>query len=391
MASVHRDPRSPSGVWYCRLTTVDGRRVWRSTKKRNKRQAQILCDAWQQAELEAANEGLTKQRAAQILNETLRRIGSGAIERITTQRWLEDWLEGKRGISPATRLGYKQAIAEFLAYLGPKGANRLLEAITEADIRGFTALLRKEGRSPTTVNKLVRKYLSVPFEKARRQGKIQFNPVIATDPEPADSPARRDTFTPEQVSRLIAASGEQRDWAGAITLAYTCGGRLQDIANLKWSSLDLEYGILSFRDRKLRRPTIVALHPDFDDWIAKGAFPDDPEAYVFPTLANKSGAGRNGLSRAFERIMERAGIKPRLIRERTGGKSRSLRALSFHSFRHSAASAVFNGAALREITRRVTNHAAGGVVDRYIHEDLLALREAVKLVPRLPCLEQSGE
>jgi integrase len=363
--------------------------MWRSTKNRNKRQAQVLCEAWQQAELEAANGELTKHRAAQILNETLRRIGSGTIERITLRPWLEDWLENKRGISPATRLGYQQAITEFLAYLGPEGANRPLEAITEADIRGFATLLRKEGRSANTINKLVRKYLSVPFEKARRQGKIRFNPIIATDPEQGDS-ATRDTFTPEQVSRLVTASGNQRDWAGAITLAYGCGGRLQDIANLKWNSLDLQYGILSFRDRKLRRPAIVALHPDFTDWIAKQAVPDDPDAYVFPTLANKSGAGYNGLSRAFECIMERAGIKPRLIRERTGGKSRSLRGLSFHSFRHSAASAVFNGAALREITRRVTNHAAGGVVDRYIHEDLFALREAVKLVPRLPPIGESG-
>jgi len=128
----------------------------------------------------------------------------------------------------------------------------------------------------------------------------------------------------------------------------------------------------------------VALHPDFIDWIAKGSVPDDPDAYVFPTLANRSGGGRSGLSLAFQRIMQRAGIKPRLIRERTGGKSRSLRGLSFHSFRHSVASAVFNQAALREITRRVTNHSAGGIVDRYIHQDLEALREAVKLVPRLP-------
>ena len=128
----------------------------------------------------------------------------------------------------------------------------------------------------------------------------------------------------------------------------------------------------------------MALHPDFIDWIAKGSVPDDPDAYVFPTLANRSGGGRSGLSLAFQRIMERAGIKPRLIRERTGGKSRSLRGLSFHSFRHSVASAVFNQAALREITRRVTNHSAGGIVDRYIHQDLEALREAVKLVPRLP-------
>jgi hypothetical protein len=52
--------------------------------------------------------------------------------------------------------------------------------------------------------------------------------------------------------------------------------------------------------------------------------------------------------------------------------------------RHSAATKVFNQAALKEITRRVTNHAAGGVMDRYIHEDLEAIRAAVALIPRLP-------
>ena len=65
-----------------------------------------------------------------------------------------------------------------------------------------------------------------------------------------------------------------------------------------------------------------------------------------------------------------------------------MRALSFHSFRHTAASNVFNGAALKEITRRVTNHAAGGVADRYIHEDLGAIRAATQLHP--PLAETGG-
>jgi len=61
--------------------------------------------------------------------------------------------------------------------------------------------------------------------------------------------------------------------------------------------------------------------------------------------------------------------------------------LSFHSFRHTAASNVFNQASLKEITRRVTNHAAGGVVDRYIHADVEAIRAATQLIPRLPKVE----
>ena len=106
----------------------------------------MLCNAWQQAEIEAANGELTKHRAAEILNETLRRIGRGAIERITTREWLEHWLEGKQGISPATRSATNKPWASFSRIWG-QGEHRLLETITEADIRGFAALLRKEGCS----------------------------------------------------------------------------------------------------------------------------------------------------------------------------------------------------------------------------------------------------
>ena len=91
------------------------------------------------------------------------------------------------------------------------------------------------------------------------------------------------------------------------------------------------------------------------------------------------------MSMAFERIMERAGVCGRVLRERTpGAKARTVRSLSFHSFRHGAATAVFKNAALKDIARRVTAHAARGVVDRYIHEDVEAIREAAKLIPRLP-------
>ena len=384
MASIHRDPRFPEGVWYCQYRLADGRRVWRSTATRKKREAEIVCQALQQTEDEAAAGDLTKDRVTELVNETLKRVGALTIERVTIKTWFEDWLASKEQLSPATRLAYEQAVRDFLEYLGPGGGARRLESISEADIRGFVAQLRSEGRAPTTINKLVRKFLSVPFEKARRRGLIKFNPVIATDPERGDATAR-EVFTPEQVVQLLAVA--DRDWAGAILLAYGCGGRLQDIANLRWSALDTQQEVVSFRERKTGRSAVIGLHPDFLDWITKQSLPEDPDAYVFATLANRSGAGRNGLSRAFERIMERAGIKNRLVRERTGGRSRSLRGLSFHSFRHGAASAVFNQAALREITRRVTNHAPGGVVDRYIHENLEAIRYAAQLVPRLPKVE----
>jgi integrase len=352
------------------------------TGKRDKRQAQIIADAWAQAEREVASGDLTQDRVAEILSETLKRLGQSPIERLSVQEWLSSWLESKQAsVSPASFLAYSQAVREFLEYLGPKGGNRTLVSITERDIEGFITQLRTEGRSASTINKLVRKYLSGPFEKARATGKIRYNPIRGTSPEKTEL-APKETFTGRQVTALLEVASE--DWQGAILFAYSTGARLGDVANLKWSNVDVANGLVVFKERKTGAKAVLGLHPDFTDWLATRAVPDSGDAFVFPDLAGKPLNGEHGLSNTFVKLLDQAGIEKRLLRSGNAGKGRAVRALTFHSFRHTAASNVFNQASLREITRRVTNHAAGGVVDRYIHEDLEAIRAATALIPRLP-------
>jgi integrase len=382
MASVHRDPRWPKGVWYCQYQLADGSRAFRSTGTKRKTDAQIICQGWQHAEWEAAGGDLTKTRVAEILSETLKRLGQNPIERLSVERWLNNWLASKEQTVEATSFkAYSQAVREFLEFLGPRGRNRSLESITETDIERFVAVLRKEGRSASTINKLVRKYLSAPFEKARKTGKIRYNPIAGTSPEKTEA-AQKETFSGPQIAALLEVATD--DWRGAILFAYSTGARLGDAANLKWSSLDVANGIVVFREQKTRARAVLGLHPDFLDWLSTRAVPDSGDAFVFPELAGKPLNGEHGLSNTFVKLLDAAGIEKRLLRAGNAGKGRAVRALTFHSFRHTAASSVFNQASLKEITRRVTNHAAGGVVDRYIHEDLEAIRAAVALIPRLP-------
>jgi integrase len=380
MASVHRNIRAPKGVWYCHFTRADGTRAVRSTGKRNKTEAKIVCDAIAQAENEAANGDLTKDRLKELFDETLKRLGQSPIERISVKDWLESWLASKENSAPATFRAYEYAVTEYLEYLGPNGATRRLESITERDIESFIRVLRKDGRAPATINKL-RKYISQPFEKARKLGKIKYNPVAATSPEKTDSTAK-ETFSAEQVAALLSVADP--DWQGVILFAYGTGARLGDCKILKWSNLDVANGIVVFREQKTNAQAILGLHADFIDWLSAQPVPEDSDAPVFPTLADKPLTGTRGLSNVFVKLCDTAGIENRLLRQANDGKGRAVRALSFHSFRHTAATQVFNQAALREITRRVTNHAARGVVDRYIHEDLGAIRAATGLIPRLP-------
>lgn len=43
MASIHTDPRGKSPFWYCAYSLPDGRRVFRSTKQRDRKNALAIC------------------------------------------------------------------------------------------------------------------------------------------------------------------------------------------------------------------------------------------------------------------------------------------------------------------------------------------------------------
>jgi integrase len=389
MASVNKDPRGKSPFWYACYTTAEGVRKRVSTELSDKKAAEKVAEAKQRAEDERRKGTISTQRIVDLLNDTLRSAGLEQIETIRVKSWLEDWLKGKRNISKASRAGYEQAVREFLEFLGMR-ANAPIESINEKDINAFVDHLRKDGRSASTINKLVRQYISGAFEKARKLGKIKYNPIAATDPLPNDSSVK-DVFSARQVASLVKAA-KGTDWEGAILLAYGTGARLQDVCNFKWDAIDTENGVVAFRERKTKKQAVVGLHPDFLDWISQRSGNDDTHAYLFPTLANRAGGGGDGLSQHFDELMQRASVVGRILREgskrddkgKRTGKGRTVRSLTFHSFRHTAASSIFNSEAIKEVQRRVTNHARGGVIDRYTHADLDLIKQAVALIPRLP-------
>src|SRR5215469_13747787 len=41
-----------------------------------------------------------------------------------------------------------------------------------------------------------------------------------------------------------------------------------DVANMKWSNIDLANGLLDFRVRKTGKRAVIALHDDFVEWLA---------------------------------------------------------------------------------------------------------------------------
>jgi integrase len=191
--------------------------------------------------------------------------------------------------------------------------------------------------------------------------------------------ASKGTFDIEQLQSLLKAA-RTMDWRGAILLAFYTGARLQDVANMRWKSVDLQEQLISFRAGKTGENVTVPMHSGLHAYLLELPAPDSSKAFLFPSLAGMRTSGRSGLSMAFSRIMQKAKVKGEVIRERTG-KGRTINALSFHSLRHSFNSIMANAGVSQEVRQKLTGHSSAEMNKRYTHHELEPLRAAVAKIP----------
>jgi integrase len=403
MATLIEDPQGRSPYWICVCSASDDgktRRIWRTTKVRVKplegdkhpdgrrvtardlkERAGQVCGAIEDA--------IRLERQGAVTEANLRRILSAALERTegrpfvhpSVATWLEQWIETRTGaIAQGTKFKYVQVKDAFLQSLGRR-RDAKLESIGLKDFLDFRNQLLKEGRTPQTADQLVRKVLASPFTLAVKLGLLSMNPLMGLPPLKSTR-IEKGIFTGEEISKLIAAASP--DWRGAILVGFFTGARLKDVCNLKWSNVDLKKRLITFRAGKTGQLITVAIHPELEEHLLSLKSPDDPKAFLFPSLAGKSGAGKSGLSMAFKRIMERAQVDAGVARVRSGAKGRSFSLRSFHSLRHSFISAMANSGVSSELRRKLSGHASEEMHSIYTHHELETIRQAVSAIPRLP-------
>ncbi len=396
MPTLIKDARARSPFWICCYTAADGRRLKKSTKQTDRGKALEVCLALERAEGMAKRGTLTETRARQLIGEVLERTTGEALPFYTVEAWLRDWLRGKKvSKSASTHVAYTHSVESFLSHLGGR-AKLNITAISPKDIAAFRDAQIASGKSPNTIRYLI-KQIRIPFNAARRQGILTHNPAESVElPAPAkmDSggESARDSFTPEQVEALMKAAILREhgrpvfeagaEWRGAILFAYCTGARLQDVANLPWSGIDLPAKLVTYRAKKTGKLVTIPLHPALESYLLELSAPDSGKAFVFPTLAGRDTGGRSGLSMAFGRIMARAGIRGEVIHAaKKGGKGRTTRTLSFHSLRHSFNSQMANGGIAQEVRMKLTGHSDAEMNRSYTHHELAPLRAAINVIP----------
>jgi integrase len=383
MASIFKRTGSP--CWFCRYRATDGTWQKKTTKLENRGKALQWCLALQAAQDTISRGSASEAQLRSIIEETMRRVTGQDIAMSTVREWFSQWLDAKAGANAdLTLIKYRQAADDFLTSLGAKADGRL-DSVSQRDVITFRDGMRGDGKSATTINQLIAKIVATPFRAAFKQGLIRMDPTAGIPKLKDKGSRRKQAFTPDQVRTLLASATD--DWKGAILAGYTTGMRLGDVSNLQEEQIDYDNDVISFYQGKTQSSdddaTVIGLHPDFRQWLETRKV-RSLTGPVFPSLAGQSSSGRSGLSMAFARIMKNAGIESVAIREKEkDSKGRSVHALTFHSFRHSAATNIFKAKIIEEAQKRVTGHARGRTLKTYTHVDLEAVKAASLMIPKL--------
>jgi integrase len=344
----------------------------------DRRAADEFCRRLEYASHESKSGRLIEMRARELISEIVEHATGEPLRNYTAEEWLREWLQGKKATkAEGTFLKYENAINGFVASVGNR-ANLNVNQIAPRDVLRWRDAQILDGKSPSTANDHV-KIARMAFTSARRQGFITHNPAEAVEMLPEDTDPARQPFAIEQVQVILRAA--EGDWRGVIMVALYTGARLQDVANMRWESVDLENKWIAFKVGKTKQRLKLPMHEALHEFLLELPAPDNGKAFLFPSLAGKGTGGKSGLSMAFARIMERARVRGEVVRERQGEKGRSVNSLSFHSFRHTLTSIMANAGVPVEVRQKFTGHASAEMNQHYTHHEIATLRAAVEKVP----------
>ena len=389
MASLWKHPNS--SFWTACFTDELGRQRKRTTKMKDRRDAMKVAESFEHATRLAGAGELTRATATKLLNELMERTTGEGLDTRSTRQHLADYFASleARGTKTGTLNRYSPIFEGFLAHLGEARSKARLASITGLEIETFHAAELRAGKSASTAAFAI-KVLNAAFEDAKRKASILHNPlpdVLKRLGRSARAESEeRHPFTDPQVQLLLTVA--DTEWQGMILLAYHTGIRLSDAANLTWQNIE-NGKLLRFRDEKTshrkrssERETVVVLPHDLSEYLRSLPQPKKKDAPLFPSLHGKKSGSAGGLSNAFSRLMDKAGIDREQGEERKG-KGRRFSALSFHSLRHTMISRLANSDTPEAVTKAMSGHSTDEAHRRYVHLDTAAQEKVMAKAPRL--------
>ncbi len=381
MSSVHRSKTSP--FWIC-CYSAGGKRHYKSTKTKDKKQAQTICRKWQLAGKKAAGGRLTPDAAREIIAQGVSEIfaaGGDDLPQATTREWADRWIESKTiETAPSSLARYSGTVTKFLQYLGPI-ADKNIEHVTSSHIEGFRNSEAKR-LSPASAN-LALKVIRAMLASAVAKQLILRNPAASTYVKTIDKeggPGRR-ALTLAEIKRILKKADDE--WRGLILFGLYTGQRLGDLSRLTWRAIDLENDQLAFTTKKTGRRIILPMAKPLRAYVEELPSSNDPDAVLFPKASKAKQVSY--LSNGFRDLLADAGLVKEGVSHEKKGEGRKVKrqvsVISFHSLRHSAVTFLKASGASDVLAREIVGHDSAAISRSYTHLATEDLRPAIDALP----------
>jgi len=379
MASIWRHPRSP--FWTACWRDAEGQQRRRSTKTADRRLARRIAQEFESA----TRQKRTLHQLEKVLRAFHEELCGESSQTRTLRVFCSQWLTEKEpSVSVSTFKFYQTAIEKLYAFFGAKTDQPIAE-ITRGDLVGFRNEVAKRVSASTVNHDLVA--IRMLFADARRRGVLAENPAEGIKPvREFDDPSTslRRPFTIPELQAVLAIADPE--WQSMIRLGLYSGGRLADIALLRWSNVDMERGELRFTARKTGKATCVPIAGPLREVLSSLPSSDDPLGFLHPRAAAsmEKGGASAGLSARFGELLELAGLRPVYQRPRAGTERvarHRMSPLSFHSLRHTAVSLLKDAGIPQAVVQELVGHSSIAMSARYTHVGTEALQRAAEALP----------
>lgn len=190
------------------------------------------------------------------------------------------------------------------------GVNRPVSEIRTIDLMNYRNQRINAGRAGTTINNELAAVKAM-FHWALAAEVIKQGPNLDAVKKIPRRKVKRQTFTPEEIRRLMAHATPQ--WRAMILLGLNCGFGCTDVAELKWANVNLDTGRVCFPRPK------TDVERDFPLWpetvAALKGLPIRGEHVFYTRQGNTWGYRNKGkydvkpLTVAFKKLLQRAGIE----------------------------------------------------------------------------------
>ena len=277
------------------------------------------------------------------------------------------YLKLERNYSPNTLEAYQHDLRHLLGYCEREGKEPL--ALKLEDLQHFAATIHELGIGPTSQARILSGVRSF-YRYLLLDGYIDNDPTELLE-SPRLGEHLPEVLSTEEVDQLedsidLSTNEGHRNRA-IIEVLFSCGLRVSELVNLKYSDLFLEEGYIRVMGKGSKERLVPiserAIH-ELDNWRSVRnlmVIKPGEEDYVF---LNRRGAHltRTMILIMIKRQAEAAGIA---------------KTISPHTLRHSFATALLEGGADLRVIQALLGHESIGTTEIYTHIDTSTLRKEI--------------